>query len=193
MSATETFDAKSPALIARLMADFSLTEIQAAGILGNLGHESGLQAVQEKHPTSGRGGFGWAQWTGPRRVAFEAFCARTNQDARSDGANYGYLWRELSGHQPGFDYRKAITFLRKADTLSKAVRTFERHYEAAGVKAYASRDKWAVRALAAYRRASGSDAVKRIQERLIVLGHDLRPDGIIGPMTLAAITAALGA
>jgi len=70
------FQAKAPGILTRLRADFDLSDIQAAAIVGNLGHESnGFTAFQERHPRSGRGGWGWAQWTGPRRRAFEAYCA----------------------------------------------------------------------------------------------------------------------
>lgn len=200
MTPIETFTEKSPSIMRRLMDDFGLSDIQAAAILGNLGQESaGLTAFQETHPTvpGSRGGWGWAQWTGPRRRAFEAYCQRLHLDPRSDAANYAYLWRELSGHQTGFDYRKAITALKKTHTLPEAVKAFERAYERAGTPNYPSRDKWAERALAAFRATSGekgSDEVRRIQQRLKDTGHDPGPiDGIIGPRTTAAISAALGA
>jgi hypothetical protein len=198
MTPQENFRKKAPAIMRRLMADFDLTDIQAAAILGNLGQESaGLTAFQEVNPTikGSRGGWGWAQWTGPRRVAFEKYCKRLGLDPKADTANYAYLWRELSGHQPGFDYRKAITELKKADGLSAAVKAFERAYERAGTPAYASRDRWAERALAAFRAEvddTASAEVKKIQERLVALGHTVVVDGVIGPKTLAAIAAALG-
>ncbi|MGO4287980.1 phage tail tip lysozyme, partial [Bosea sp. TAB14] len=91
-----TFTQKAPGIINRLMADFGFTREQAAGIVGNLGHESGgLNELQERNPTSGRGGYGWAQWTGPRRRAFEAWAAEKGLDPASDEANYGFLRHEL--------------------------------------------------------------------------------------------------
>jgi hypothetical protein len=82
----------------RLATDLGLTADQASGIVGNLSHESdGLQAINERNPVvpGSRGGFGWAQWTGPRRVAFEAYAKEHNLDVKSDEANYGYLLKEL--------------------------------------------------------------------------------------------------
>ena len=192
---TTPFDQKAPGLVRRLMADFGLTDIQAAAIVGNLGHESGLVAINEKNPTvpGSRGGYGWAQWTGPRRVAFERYVARTHQDPTSDGAQYGYLWRELSGHEPGFDYRHAIEKLKETTTLEAATDTFQAHYEKAGIKHTASRRAWAQKALSAFRGQPAANAeVKRIQERLTALGHPVVADGVIGPQTLGAIAAALG-
>jgi hypothetical protein len=186
----ETFRQKVPVIMRLLMADFGLTDVQAAALLGNLGHESyGLTAFQERNPTvaGSRGGWGWAQWTGPRRVAFEAYCKRNDLDPKSDKANYGWLFTELSGSEAG-----AITALKKATDLKSAVRAFENHFERAGVKNYASRETWARRAWDAYREASGSDEVRLIQQKLTALGHDPGPiDGVMGPRTLAAITAAL--
>ena len=62
-----------PRLVADLARDFNLTPAQAAGIAGNLAHETGgfkhMQEIQPMIPGS-RGGYGFAQWTGPRRRAF---------------------------------------------------------------------------------------------------------------------------
>lgn len=198
---SETFD-KAVSVMRRLMVDFDLEDFEAAAIVGNLIAESGLKAVQEKNPTvkGSRGGFGWAQWTGPRRRAFEQFCARTHQDPTSDAANYNYLWRELSGHEPGFDYRHAIEQLKKTTTLVAATDTFEAFYEKAGIKHLAARRKAAELALRAFHARPGADdeagagdEVKRIQEKLAGSGYDPGPiDGIVGPRTLGAIAAALG-
>jgi hypothetical protein len=89
---------RGAAITARLASDLNLTTAQAAGITGNLQAESGLQAVQERSPIGGgRGGFGWAQWTGSRRDEFEAYAKANNLDPKSDEANYGYLLHELQG------------------------------------------------------------------------------------------------
>jgi hypothetical protein len=131
-----------------LILDFGLTPIQAAGIVGNLAHESaGFTATQEKNPIGGgRGGLGWAQWTGPRRRAYEAWFAKRGLKADSYAANYGYLKEELSGTAPGFNYSHALTQLKKTTTIQAATETFEAFYEQAGVKAMSSRVKWAQQA-----------------------------------------------
>jgi hypothetical protein len=199
-SPDQVFSEEAPSWMRRLMVDFDLEDFQAAGIMGNAGHESlGLTKMQEIRPIGGgRGGLGPFQWTGPRRIAFERYCARTKQDPKGLPAGYSYLWRELSGHEPGFDYRHAIDQLKETKTLNAATDTFEYHYEKAGVKHTASRRKWAEKALKAYHARPGADAgadadLKRIQEKLVAMGHDPGPiDGIWGPKTTAAIAAALG-
>jgi Phage tail lysozyme len=85
-----------------LNKDFDLAEHQVADILGNLGEEcNGFTAMQEEKPLvpGSRGGYGWAQWTGSRRVKFEDFCRDQGLGAWSDEANYGFLKLELQTSQ----------------------------------------------------------------------------------------------
>jgi len=153
--AERLFAAKAPWIIALLMRDFSLSLDEAAAILGNLGHEcGGFALMQEQKPVvkGSRGGFGWAQWTGPRRRAFEAYCARNKLAPESDRANYGWLFVELSTSE-----KSAIPALKRAGTLGAKVKAFEQSFERAGVKHYPSRNIWAARALEAYRAAGAID------------------------------------
>jgi hypothetical protein len=140
------FDARGGWLVNRLMADLGLTPEQAAGIVGNLGGESGLEAIQERAPIAGRGGFGFAQWTASRRVAFEKWCADRNLDTTDDAANYGFLLEELRGSEA-----HSIEQLRKTTSVDAAAYTFmvdfERPGDPEGTKA--SRIAFATRALAA--------------------------------------------
>lgn len=149
-----TFTQKAPGIINRLMADFGFTRAQAAGIVGNLGHESGgLNTLQERNPTSGRGGYGWAQWTGPRRKAFEAWAAEKGLDLNSDEANYGFLKHELRTNHKG-----VVGSVKRAGSVDEATVAFEEGYERAGIKNYPSRMKWAQRALRAAERAAAAQA-----------------------------------
>lgn len=84
-----------------LMTDLGISKEAAAGIMSNLWAESGVRGINEKNPAEGtRGGFGWAQWTGPRRVAFEAYADARKLDYASDEANYGFLVHELKTKYP---------------------------------------------------------------------------------------------
>jgi murein DD-endopeptidase MepM/ murein hydrolase activator NlpD len=149
------FDEKAPAVMKKLQEDFGLTREQAAGVVGNLGHESGgFGTLQEISPNSisGAGGFGWAQWTdvisrktgrtvSTRRTDFFNFAERNGLDPRSDEANYGFLKQELQT-----THRYALNNLKRTSTVDEAMRVFERDYEGAGVKHYDSRLKYANRA-----------------------------------------------
>jgi TP901 family phage tail tape measure protein len=138
-----TFASKAPGIMSQLQSDFGLTREQAAGIVGNLGHESGgFRHMQELNPRGGRGGFGWAQWTGPRRRAFESWAAAKGLDPKSDQANYGFLKHELMTSERG-----ALVSVRRQSTVQGATLAFERSYERAGVKNDGSRLAYANRAL----------------------------------------------
>jgi hypothetical protein len=96
MNLPEATVQRGAAIRDKLATDLNLTPAQASGIVGNLQAESGLKAVQERNPIGGgRGGFGWAQWTGPRRREFEAYAKEQHLDPKSDEANYGFLLKEL--------------------------------------------------------------------------------------------------
>lgn len=141
------FDARGAWVIKHLMADLDLTAEQAAGIVGNLGGESGLAAIQERNPIAGAGGFGWAQWTGPRREAFGRWCDDHHLSMTSDAANYGFLLEELRNEQA-----HSLEQLKKTTTVDAATYTFEVYFERPsdpeGGKA--PRIAFAKRALAAY-------------------------------------------
>ena len=150
-TAQDTFRAKAPGIMDRLMQDFPLQLDDAAAIVGNFGHEcAGFTKLQEISPVvkGSRGGYGWPQWTGPRRKAYEAYCKRNSLDPSSDAANYAYVFVELKG-----DYRHAIPALRGAEGLVNKVKAFEMAYERAGAKHYASRNQWAAIAIDAWHAA----------------------------------------
>lgn len=148
---TALFMKKAPGVMRLLMSDFGITTVQAAAILGNLGHEcAGFEKLQEITPTvpGSRGGYGWPQWTGSRRRAYEAYCRRNGYNPASDEANYKYLWLELKGLE-GTE-GDTIPKLKRTDDLRAAVRVFEQEFLRAGVKHYESRYVWAERALKAW-------------------------------------------
>jgi Phage tail lysozyme len=146
------FEQKAPAIMRKLMGDFDLDLESAAAILGNLGHESGgFRFLQEKKPLvpGSRGGYGWAQWTGPRRRQYEAYCLRNGLDPASDEANYGFLFVELKMTE-----RAAVPAVKGAIGLREKVEAFELAFERAGVKHYDGRMAWAMKALTAFKRSS---------------------------------------
>lgn len=148
-SAGSTFEARGGWVAHQLAIELNLTLPQAAGIVGNLGFESGgFRKLQEIKPLAGRGGYGWAQWTGPRRRAFEAFCADHELEPSSDEANFSFLIEELTG-----SYAKCVEHLRNIPTLEGAVFHFGVDFErpagttATHLPGYDSRLSYAKRAL----------------------------------------------
>ncbi|MCJ2011217.1 phage tail tip lysozyme [Methylobacterium sp. J-076] len=146
------FEGRCARLGPALMRDLALTDFQAAGLLGNLGHETGgfrhLQEIAPAVPGS-RGGWGIAQWTGRRRVAMEEWCRAQGLDPASEAANAGYLVRELRTAEAA-----ALEALKRATTLEQATETFCRLFERPGIPALPSRQAWARRALRALRAAA---------------------------------------
>ena len=143
---TTKFRSMAPGIMQRLIADFELTDFQSAGILGNIGTECmGFHAMHELGQPDGKGGYGWGQWTGPRRQQFFDWCDNNGLDWESDDANYGFMAHELKTSECG-----AISALLKTTALDAAVVAFERNYERAGVPNYDSRESWGKIALDAY-------------------------------------------
>lgn len=139
------FRATAPLYMRKLMADFDLSDLDAAAVFGNAGHESkGLTDDQEDKPVvpGSRGGRNWMQWTGPRRRELEDYCKRNKLDPDSDEAAYKFLFVELKGPE-----NKALRALKKAITLKEKVIAFEVAFLRAGVKHYPSRLEWAEIAL----------------------------------------------
>ena len=151
MSAEQTFKAEALAGVDTLMRRFHLADFQAAGIVGNFGHEStGLTQLREIGQPPGRGGYGFGQWTGPRHILFLNWCAVNKLDWRSPAANWGYLVHELSGSDPRNNYAYVVVHLRESRSLEEATRAFMNYYERPGVPAFSDRLHWASIALDTY-------------------------------------------
>jgi hypothetical protein len=115
-----------------LVSQLGLSPAAAAGVVGNLSHETGgFKHMQELKPVvpGSRGGFGWAQWTGPRRKAFEGWAADNKLDPNSYEANLGFLKHELTATPEG----RVMTSLKAAKTPEEAARIFSEQYLRPGV------------------------------------------------------------
>jgi peptidoglycan hydrolase-like protein with peptidoglycan-binding domain len=209
------FRAVAPQFMQRFMDAFLADLLSTSAAFGNLGLESnGLTTLQEISPTvkGSRGGYGWAQWTGPRRRNYESFCRVRKLDPASDEANYQFLVSELSG-----SYKSVLPKVKAASGLKNKVIAFERGYEGAGVKNYDARMAWANIAYDAFSggavdptlpmlwKGARGAAVQTLQKMLGVpadgvfgqitkeavvayqRGHGLVPDGVVGPVTWAAL------
>ena len=134
-------------LLSDLKRDFGLTNEQAAGVVGNLMHESGgFGSLQEINPSvpGSAGGFGYAQWTGPRRDKFEAYVADQGLDPASYEANYGYLKHELANDPYE---RRQFNTVKKANTAAEAARLVSENYLRPGTPNNAARVRYAEQVL----------------------------------------------
>lgn len=138
----------------RLMKDFQIQDFHSAGIFGNMGTETGgFKHMQELNPVvkGSRGGFGWSQWTGPRRKKFEAWAKEKGLDIRDDETNYLYLV-----HETLTDEWKSLAQLRKTTTLEAATETWMKLNLRPGVPHLESRLGWARKAQDALKLTTGT-------------------------------------
>ena len=135
----------APQAITRLSQDLSISPQVAAGIVGQLGYESaGLQSINEMQPVvpGSRGGFGWAQWTGPRRREFESWAQQNNMDVADPEANYQFLVHELTQTPE----KKVLSRLQGIEDPVEAGKVFTDTFLRPGVPAYDKRASWVERA-----------------------------------------------
>ena len=81
-----------------LAKEFEIPEYIARGMAAEAAYESGgFRVMQEGAPVvpGSRGGYGYNQWTGPRRVAFERFAQQQGLSPDSYDANIGFWKTEL--------------------------------------------------------------------------------------------------
>lgn len=145
MTPKENFAEVAPKYMELFQKDFNCTKLDAAAVFGNAGYESlGFTKLQEIRPVvpGSKGGYGWFQWTGPRRRAFEAYCKRNGLEPSAPDSNYKFLFVELVTTE-----KRALPALKAAEGLEAKVKIFEEKFERAGVKNYPERNKWAQFAL----------------------------------------------
>ena len=118
-----------------------LEDFQAAAMVGNFDHETGgFKFMQELDPTvkGSKGGLGFAQWTGPRRKAFESWASQNNLDVNSYDANFGFMIHEI---QNDSYYGKIIEKLSKTKNIDEATEVFSKGYLNPGIPKMNERKK----------------------------------------------------
>jgi hypothetical protein len=148
MAKPDLFTQKAPWVMSQLMADFGLSAIQAAGILGNIGRECG--GLRQMDEIGGSGGLGMCQWTGPRRHLFETFCGAHRLNPRTVEGGYAFLKHELQSTEAA-----AVHAVKANHTVGGATAAFMKTFERPGVPALVDRTRWANIALAAWEAAHG--------------------------------------
>ena len=140
------FEQKLTQYAARFARDLSITAEHVGGMFGNFHVETGgFKHMQELNPTvaGSRGGYGWPQWTGPRRRAYEAWCTQTGRKLEDEETMYLYIIHELKYG----DEQAALRYLKMTTTAKAAAETFCAKYERPGVPHMAKRIKYAEQAL----------------------------------------------
>ena len=139
---SKDFNKKTPLLMSKLTSDLGLSNEQAAGLVGNLAHESGGLNPSIKGDSGNA--HGWAQWNGPRQKDMIKWTTANGYDPNSDDGNYAYLIHDLQ-----VNYPKALENLKKAKTIDEATQIIQDQYEFPGNPMYKSRRTYADQAMAA--------------------------------------------
>lgn len=120
-----------------LQQALNLTPAQAAGIVGNLMRESGLNPrINEGGAVGlprGVGGYGLAQWTGSRQTDLVRFAGGAGA-AGNLQTQLRFIIHELLGPES-----RALASLRRTTTPEEAAVVFDRDYERSGIKALPER------------------------------------------------------
>ena len=115
----------------RLQKEMGLSKVQSAAVVGNFAHESaGFQSdINEGKPLvpGSRGGYGLAQWTGPRRKALENYALKQGKDVKDMETQYGFYKLESRT-----THKKAFEALKQTNNLEQAVRVQNATYESGG-------------------------------------------------------------
>jgi tape measure domain-containing protein len=136
--ATERATESMGAQIAKsIQQALSLTPAQAAGVVGNLIRESGLNPrINEGGAVGlprGVGGYGLAQWTGSRQTDLVRFAGGAAA-AGNLQTQLRFMVSELLGPES-----RALASLRRATSPEEAAVVFDRDYERSGIKALGER------------------------------------------------------
>ncbi|MBN3806981.1 hypothetical protein GXB81_28630 [Paraburkholderia sp. Ac-20336] len=136
------------AITQNLEQTFGLTATQAAGVLGNLQQESGLQGNVNQGGATGapssnfaddnNNGWGLAQWGGPRKQGEIDYAQQHGLDPGSLQANLGFMDQELKT-----DYSKTITDIKGTSTAEQAALVWDKDYEQATDPEMSNRNKYA--------------------------------------------------
>jgi hypothetical protein len=129
----------------KFFIESGFTPEQAAGIIGNLMVESGMDP--DIHEIGGGAGFGLAQWTAKSRKKALAEYAHV-MDTTVGNFHMQLLFIRHEYESPGFE--SALRALKRAKTASDSAVAVCKFYEIPGIPHLVRRIEWANKALAEY-------------------------------------------
>lgn len=137
----------APDVVVAALVSRGVPEHVARGVVMNFQDESGLDTgIQEQAPLAGRGGFGLAQWTGPRRVALEDFAASQGRRIDDLDTQMDFFMQENAGPEAGA-WKSVVNQPTMQDAALAFVRDWERpateHLKSRAMKyTFAGDDAW---------------------------------------------------
>lgn len=179
---------KAVKIAKRLQKDLGISAAAAAGIVGNLMLESGLQpdnvengkgfkdgAINNIPPGTQRVGYGWGQWTNDRLEKFRRFLKARGADGRpaTDEDNYAYLLHELRTSEPIKGHWKGWQGPNiPEDDPSKAATWFMMNWERPGVPHQDKRQKYA-KSIFTQMKSGASDQISSPSPSTAVAGNSV--------------------
>jgi hypothetical protein len=104
------------------LMDKGLSQAQAAGVAGNLYHESGFNPTVK--PGDGGTSFGIAQWHNERGTRMKSWTKQNGYDSNTFSGQMEYLWWELQN-----THKLALKELKKTDNPKDAAFAFAKYFE----------------------------------------------------------------
>jgi hypothetical protein len=112
----------TPEEVIKFLVDKGLTESQAAGVAGNLHHESGINPTVK--PGDKGTSFGIAQWHKERGERMKSWTKQNGHDSNSLNGQLEYLWWELNNTE-----KRALSKLKETDDPKDAAFMFAKYFE----------------------------------------------------------------
>jgi hypothetical protein len=145
-----------------------LSDFQAAGVVGNLAQESGVNP--NSNQSGGGPGRGIAQWTvNERWQGVLALAKQRNKPPTDLGVQLDFLWSEFQG--------QGLSQVKAATDVSGATQAFEQSFERAGTPAMQNRINFAKNVLSSKgsHYARGSQLIDRTQLAMLHKGEAVVP------------------
>jgi hypothetical protein len=145
-----------------------LSDFQAAGVVGNLAQESGVNP--NSNQSGGGPGRGIAQWTvNERWQGVLALAKQRNKPPTDLGVQLDFLWSEFQG--------QGLSQVKAATDVAGATQAFEQSFERAGTPAMQNRINFAKNVLSSKgsHYARGSQLIDRTQLAMLHKGEAVVP------------------
>lgn len=128
----------------KFFTDKGLTNYQAAGIVGNLMHESGDKSLGIT-TSIGDGGrsIGLGQWKGSRRRNLQNFAKSKGKSSDDFMTQLEFIWEEMTNPDFGETGFRVLDRLKRTNNVKDATNIFMIYYERPGIPNFSNRLKHA--------------------------------------------------
>lgn len=140
------------------LIDKGLTKEQAAGIMGNIEHESRFRTTALNKQIGGTGAYGMIQWTRGRQEGLYDYCSQNGFSPSSVEGQLNYMWYELTTTYRSSVYERILS----ATTVSEVTTIWGAKYEVyafEGTNAFRTENNERIKSALVYYRNNGGEVV----------------------------------